>query len=103
MAPVSRFRIIRQSSSGSRRRGATVGRARMSATLDFMGDRIDISGLRAVTIVGALPHEREIPQPLQIDLSLEVDLRDAGRTDELGDTVHYGLVADRVIGLGRRT
>lgn len=61
-----------------------------------MGDRIDISGLRAVTIVGALPHEREIPQPLQIDLSLEVDLRDAGRTDELGDTVHYGLVADRV-------
>ncbi len=62
-----------------------------------MGDRIDISGLRAVTIVGALPHEREIPQPLQIDLSLEVDLRDPGRTDELGDTVHYGLVADRVV------
>ncbi len=62
-----------------------------------MGDRIDISGLRAVTIVGAMPHEREIAQPLQIDLSLEVDLRDAGRTDELGDTVHYGLVADRVV------
>lgn len=62
-----------------------------------MADRIDISGIRAVTIVGALPHEREIPQPLGIDLSLEVDLRDAGRTDELGDTVHYGLVADRVV------
>lgn len=62
-----------------------------------MSDRIVISGLRAVTIVGALPHEREIPQPLQIDLSIEVDLRDAGRTDELGDTVHYGLVADRVV------
>ncbi|MFK7917473.1 MAG: 2-amino-4-hydroxy-6-hydroxymethyldihydropteridine diphosphokinase [Ilumatobacter sp.] len=62
-----------------------------------MVDRIDISGIRAVTIVGALPHEREIPQPLGIDLSLEVDLRDAGRSDELGDTVHYGLVADRVV------
>lgn len=62
-----------------------------------MSDRIDISGLRAITIVGALPHEREIPQPLQIDLSLEVDLRDAGGSDELGDTVHYGLVADRVV------
>lgn len=62
-----------------------------------MVDRIDISGLRAVTIVGALPHEREIAQPLQIDLPLEVDPRDAGRTDELGDTVHYGLVADSVI------
>ncbi len=60
-------------------------------------DRISISGLRAITIVGALPHEREIEQPLQIDLDLRVDLRDPGLTDELGDTVHYGLVADRVV------
>lgn len=62
-----------------------------------MTDRIEINGVRAVTIVGALPHEREIPQPLRIDLSFDVDLRDAGRSDELGDTVHYGLVADRVV------
>jgi dihydroneopterin aldolase/2-amino-4-hydroxy-6-hydroxymethyldihydropteridine diphosphokinase len=62
-----------------------------------MADQIEINGLRAVTIVGALPHEREIAQPLQIDLAFEVDLRDAGRSDELGDTVHYGLVADRVV------
>jgi dihydroneopterin aldolase/2-amino-4-hydroxy-6-hydroxymethyldihydropteridine diphosphokinase len=62
-----------------------------------VADQIEISGLRAVTIVGALPHEREIPQPLEIDLAFDVDLHDAGRSDELGDTVHYGLVADRVI------
>ncbi len=62
-----------------------------------MVDQIEISGLRAVTIVGALPHEREIPQPLTIDLAFDVDLHDAGRNDELGDTVHYGLVADRVV------
>ena len=62
-----------------------------------MADQIEINGLRAVTIVGALPHEREIPQPLEIDLAFDVDLHDAGRTDELGDTVHYGLVADRVV------
>lgn len=62
-----------------------------------MADQIEISGLRAVTIVGALPHEREIPQPLAIDLTFDVDLHDAGRSDELGDTVHYGAVADRVI------
>ena len=64
-----------------------------------MTDQIEISGLRAVTIVGALPHEREIPQPLQIDLSFDVDLHDAGRSDELGDTVHYGEVADRVVAI----
>jgi dihydroneopterin aldolase/2-amino-4-hydroxy-6-hydroxymethyldihydropteridine diphosphokinase len=62
-----------------------------------MGDRIEINGIRAVTIVGALEHEREIPQPLEIDVSFDVDLRDAGRSDELGDTVHYGLVADRIV------
>ncbi len=62
-----------------------------------MTDQIKISGLRAVTIVGALPHEREIPQPLQVDLAFDVDLRDAGRSDELGDTVNYGAVADQVI------
>jgi dihydroneopterin aldolase / 2-amino-4-hydroxy-6-hydroxymethyldihydropteridine diphosphokinase len=62
-----------------------------------MSDRIEINGLRAVTVVGALPHEREIAQPLQIDLSFEVDLHDAGVSDELGDTVNYGLVADNVL------
>jgi dihydroneopterin aldolase/2-amino-4-hydroxy-6-hydroxymethyldihydropteridine diphosphokinase len=61
-----------------------------------MHDRIDINGLTVTTVVGALPHEREIAQPLRIDLSLHVDLRDAGRTDELGDTVHYGLVTEQV-------
>ena len=35
-------------------------------------------------------------QPLRIDLDLFVDLRDAGRTDELTDTANYGTVAERV-------
>ncbi len=60
-------------------------------------DVIDITGIRAVAIVGALEHEREIAQPLQIDLAVETDLTDAGYSDELGDTVHYGLVSERVV------
>lgn len=60
------------------------------------GDRIDITGLVVTAIVGALPHERELAQPIRIDLSLHVDLRDAGRTDELGDTAHYGDVTQQV-------
>jgi dihydroneopterin aldolase/2-amino-4-hydroxy-6-hydroxymethyldihydropteridine diphosphokinase len=62
-----------------------------------VADQIHITGLRAVAIVGALPHERELAQPLRIDLILDVDLHDAGTSDELGDTVHYGEVAERVI------
>ncbi len=60
------------------------------------GDTILIDDLRVLCVIGALPHEREAAQPLRIDLALTVDLRDAGRTDELDDTVHYGLVADQV-------
>lgn len=64
-----------------------------------MTDQIVISDLRAMAIVGALPHEREAAQPLRIDLSIDVDLHEAGQSDELGDTVHYGLVAESVIDL----
>jgi dihydroneopterin aldolase/2-amino-4-hydroxy-6-hydroxymethyldihydropteridine diphosphokinase len=59
-------------------------------------DRIEIKGLRVMTLVGVLTHEREAPQPLQVDLALDVDLADAGYSDELADTAHYGLVTERV-------
>lgn len=64
-------------------------------------DRILIEDLRALTIIGALPHERELAQPLRIDLSIGCDLREAGRSDELAATVHYGLVCERVTELVR--
>lgn len=59
-------------------------------------DHILIDNLRVVAVVGALPHEREIAQPLRIDLAIGADLREAGRSDELRDTVNYGLVAENV-------
>jgi len=59
-------------------------------------DRIEVKALRVMTLVGVLSHERETPQPLQVDLSLDVDLADAGYSDELADTAHYGLVTERV-------
>ena len=59
-------------------------------------DRILIDDLRVLTVVGALPHERETAQPVRIDLSIGLDLRDAGRSDDLADTVHYGLLCERV-------
>lgn len=59
-------------------------------------DRIEVRGLLVTTVVGVLAHERTMAQPLQIDLDLHVDLRDAGRTDDLSDTANYGDVAERV-------
>jgi dihydroneopterin aldolase/2-amino-4-hydroxy-6-hydroxymethyldihydropteridine diphosphokinase len=66
-------------------------------------DRILVDDLRLLTVIGALPHEREAAQPLRVDLSIGVDLRDAGTSDELDDTVNYGLVAERIVELGEST
>ena len=66
-------------------------------------DRIEVRGLVVTTVVGVLPHERTIAQPLQIDLDLHVDLRDAGRTDDLSDTADYGDVAERVASVVRES
>jgi 7,8-dihydroneopterin aldolase/epimerase/oxygenase len=59
-------------------------------------DRIELRGLRALGTHGVLPEERERAQPFEIDVAIEVDLRAAGSSDELSDTVDYGTVADAV-------
>lgn len=56
------------------------------------GDRIELRGLRAVGICGALPEEQERAQPFEIDLDVHVDLSSAGASDELDDTVDYGAL-----------
>lgn len=55
-------------------------------------DRIEIRGVRAMAVIGVCTHEREIAQPFQLDLDLHVDLRAAGVSDDLDDTVDYGAV-----------
>jgi dihydroneopterin aldolase/2-amino-4-hydroxy-6-hydroxymethyldihydropteridine diphosphokinase len=64
-------------------------------------DAIEIRGLVVTTVVGVLPHERSIAQPVGIDLKLFVNLRDAGRTDDLTDTADYGHVAETVAAVVR--
>ena len=41
-------------------------------------DRIEINGLRVMTLVGVLTHEREFAQPLEFDIVLEGELIDGG-------------------------
>jgi dihydroneopterin aldolase len=59
-------------------------------------DRIELRGLRASGICGALPEERERPQPFEVDLDVEADLAVAGASDELADTLDYGAIAAEV-------
>lgn len=61
-----------------------------------MTGRIELRGLRALGICGALPEERERRQPLEVDLDLSADLTRATTSDELDDTVDYGAVCEIV-------
>ena len=59
-------------------------------------DRMYINGLRLMALIGVLPHEREGLQPVQIDCELEVDLAEAGLTDNLDDTANYGAITEAI-------
>ena len=59
-------------------------------------DRILISGLRQMGVHGVLAEEQGRAQPFGVELELLVDLRAAGASDALADTVDYGAVSDAV-------
>jgi dihydroneopterin aldolase / 2-amino-4-hydroxy-6-hydroxymethyldihydropteridine diphosphokinase len=61
-----------------------------------MHDRIELRGIRAVGIIGVLSEERGRPQPFEIDLDIEIDLSEAGRTDLVANTLNYGPPLDMV-------
>ncbi|HEX4539365.1 MAG TPA: dihydroneopterin aldolase [Acidimicrobiales bacterium] len=58
-------------------------------------DRIEIRALRVVGTHGLLPEEQGRGQPFEIDLDVKADLRSAGGSDDLEDTVDYGQVVER--------
>lgn len=57
-------------------------------------DRIELRGLRVTATHGVLPEEQTRAQPFELDLDIEADLRPAGASDSLGDTVDYGALAE---------
>ncbi len=62
-------------------------------------DRIYIRDLAARCIVGINPDERINKQDIVINLTLHADLRKAGRTDDIADTVDYKAVKQKVLAL----
>jgi dihydroneopterin aldolase len=44
-------------------------------------DCISLKGMRFHTLVGLLPHEQHVPQPLELDLTVWLSLRRVGETD----------------------
>jgi len=44
-------------------------------------DSISLTGMKFHTCVGLLPFEKEVPQPVELDLTVWVSLRDVGLSD----------------------
>lgn len=61
-----------------------------------MTDTIFLNGMRFYAYHGALSAENEIGQIFIVDVTLKVDLKAAGLSDKVEDTVHYGEVFEDI-------
>ena len=62
-----------------------------------MSDRIALRDIRAYGKHGANPGERDHVQPFDLDIELDVDLRDARASDALADTIDYAELHARIV------
>jgi dihydroneopterin aldolase len=60
------------------------------------GDAVFLEGLRCYGYHGVNPEERVLGQRFVVDVAVEADLRAAGQTDDLAQTISYSEVARRV-------
>jgi dihydroneopterin aldolase len=66
-------------------------------------DLIALRGVRAFGRHGANPGEREQEQPFDLEIQVEMDLSAASHSDDLGDTLDYDRLHERVVGLVQST
>lgn len=66
-------------------------------------DQILVRDLRFRCIVGVNEDERREKQDVVAQITLDVDLRKAGRTDDLGDTVDYKALKKEVLAMAERS
>lgn len=64
-----------------------------------MSDRITLKGISAKGYHGVLDFEKHDGQTFVVDVEMDVDLSQAGTSDELADTVNYAEVAGDVVAL----
>ena len=57
--------------------------------------KLKLNGIEVACVIGERPDERDRLQRLRVDVELTVPDR-AAETDELGDTVDYAGLADRI-------
>ncbi len=66
-------------------------------------DVIALSGLRAQGRHGANAGERDAEQPFDVDVLVEIDLTAPSSSDDLGETLDYAALHQRIIGIVQST
>ncbi len=69
------------------------------AMTEILLDKIHIRDLSLRCVIGITEDERREKQDVNIDVTLRADLRQAGRTDRIEDTVNYKVVEKRIVSL----
>lgn len=60
-------------------------------------DTLTLTGLRATGHHGVFDHERRDGQEFVVDLAITTDFRAAADSDNLENTIHYGVLAEHVV------
>ncbi len=60
-------------------------------------DLLTLTGLRATGYHGVFDHERRDGQEFVVDVAVSADLSTAAKSDDLGNTLHYGVLAEQVV------
>jgi len=58
-----------------------------------MKDYVFVEGLALHAYHGVMPHEAKVGQTFKLDITLDIDLMHASRSDRLADTISYDQVA----------
>lgn len=62
-------------------------------------DRILLRNFRVMAYCGVLDEEKLRRQPFEINAEVVVDLSAAGQSDDLADTINYGVLGDDIADL----
>ena len=66
-----------------------------------MSDRIHVQGIEFYGFHGVSAAERAIGHRYSVDIEIEIDLREAGRTDDLSRTIDYAQAVTLVLRIGQ--
>ena len=59
-------------------------------------DIIFLREVRLDTVIGVCDWERQAPQTIELDLDIGIPSEQPCHSDNIGDTIHYGVVVERL-------